>query len=51
MSFAPYITDARRLAHPMGQFQRWCDKLFMWRCQELGWHYVKGTVDNPRAAP
>lgn len=37
-----YVSDAQRLAQPMGQFQNWHDKLFCWSGGFLGWRYVKG---------
>lgn len=39
-----YIPDQQRLAQPMGQFQNWCDKLFYWSGDFLGWRYLKGTA-------
>jgi hypothetical protein len=36
--------EEARLAQPMGQFDNWNDKLFMWVGPELGWMYIKGLV-------
>lgn len=38
-----YISDAERLALPMGQFQLWYDKLFYYNGERLGWRYLKGA--------
>lgn len=37
-----FVSDAQRLAQPMGQFQNWHGKLFYWSGGFLGWRYVKG---------
>ena len=40
----PYLSDAERLAQPMGQFQSWCGKLFTYSSEFIGWRYTKGLV-------
>lgn len=36
----PYISEAARLALPMGQFERWFGKLFYYGGPTLGWRYI-----------
>lgn len=36
------LTDAEKLAQPMGQFELWCEKLFVYWDARLGFRYVKG---------
>lgn len=36
-----YISDADRLAQPMGKYMEWCGKLFYWSGDFLGWRYLK----------
>lgn len=38
----PYVSAEARNAHPMGQFQVWCSKLFYYSGPFLGWRYLRG---------
>lgn len=33
----PYISDSDRLSQPMGQFQVWCGKFFLYANDKVGW--------------
>ena len=35
----PYISDSDRLSQPMGQFQVWCGKFFLYANDKVGWQY------------
>lgn len=39
-----YISDSEKLATPMGQFELWCGKLFVYRNDVVGWRYIKGLT-------
>jgi hypothetical protein len=37
-----YISDATKLSQPMGQFELWYNKLFIYWNENLGWRYIRG---------